>query len=1050
MLLATKIIPPSIKPTVLARQRLLDAVKNHLDRKLLLVTGGGGYGKTTLLAQLIHQAGLPCVYCTLDEDDGDFIVFFSYLVEGCKRLDRRLVEFSEKLLATGGKGADQYRVFMGTLLNELVEKRKQELYIILDDYHVLPPASPVHQAVDYFIDHMPEQIHVIMATRHDPPLQSLPKWRGRQEVYEIGTEGLKFTAEETTALVREVYRTEVPEAELSRMGKKTEGWATGIQLIMNSATRDGRTVKQTLNGMLSDNQPVFEYFASEIMAGETPETREFLTKAAVLEELTPEACRAVFGTADAARRLRELAERNLFITESGQGQYRMHALFREYVLSSAPVDEGRRQVHRRAGVFYQKNGHKAQALRHLLAAGDHRGVAAILDGTLYGNAGAMSFAPLESILKTIPEGNRAGEAVFPLLDGLVLEERSDFDGALRAYQLAGAGPGGKDDAIVRTLALYCKGKLLQNRGRNDESVKTLEQALRLCPSGGAHRRRGIMSAMIPGLRDMDRLQRYLQVIGQVRKLIRPEDVKTDVTVRSHLANLWFRQGEPRKTLTAFRGLIERVWDSYFPEIGMEYSSFARFALVCGDASWAQKVLEHGWELCRPYDDERSKVPLLHGFGMLHLHRGEWEKAGEYLTQAIQGYQARGYKLIQIDVLNQLCQLHRYQDDTDGAERYLARMRELQQGMDVPILVLAIEQAILCLLQGQTAAAEELLQQLPRDATPRAKRFRFRALLLEAAVRNARGDRRGGMLAFRKALRYSEQKGYEGWLSLELRYGAHLRELVAEWQRSLPKRGPERARFDRLLNRRAESGNQDRTPAVTVTMFGKFAVNGSEGGPGIQRKASRVILAWFLLHPGREADWEEIAAWAWPGRSGKATHTLFQTAIWDIRRSFAQKEPVIVYQQGRYRLAGELNMTTDVERFQELLNRAASEYDEGKKLSLLGQAIELYAGPLLPGLDHQWVKGLRTAYQEKFSAVSINLAVIHQRRGDHEQSLASARRCLQIDPLNEQAHRLVIAGHIAMGNPAKAMEQFTTLKALLKRELKTKPSPETIQLVKDIS
>jgi LuxR family maltose regulon positive regulatory protein len=1048
MLLTTKIIPPSIKPTVLPRQRLLDAVKDHLDRKLLLVTGGGGYGKTTLLAQVIHQAGLPCVYCTLDEDDGDFMVFFSYLVEGCKRIDQKLVEYSQKLLATGGKGGDQYRVFMGTLLNELVEKRKEELFIVLDDYHSLGNGSPVHQAVDYFVDHLPDHVHVVIATRHEPPLKSLPKWRARQDVYEIGSEGLKFTAEETTALVREVYRTEVPDAELSRMGRKTEGWATGIQLIMNSATRDGRTVKETLNGMLSDDQPVFEYFASEIMAGETPETREFLARAAVLEELTPEACFAVFGMKDAEKRLKELAARNLFITASGKGRYRMHELFQEYLAQSESGAVSLRKVHRLAGAFYQKQDLKAQALRHLLIAGDYRSVAPILNLLLKDNEYMSSFVSLGSILKKIPEGERNFEPVLSLLDGMVLEGSGDFDGALRAYQNANKGPGSKRTAILRTLIQYSTGALHLDLGRNSEAGRTLENAIQTCPVGNAYLRVEMMIAMLTALLNQDRLARSRQLITRIQKLIKPQDVRRNSFVHSRLAGLWFKQGEPQKTLLINRKLVES-WDSFFQDIGIYISSAARYALIAGDEAWAEKVLNRGWEMCRPYSDEASKKALLFGFGHLHLYRGEWDKAEKVLSRSLQEHDERGYKLMQVDVLCQLCQLYRFKGNTDGAANYLGQARKIEQGMEKPVTLLDIEQAILYLLRGEVAEAGKLLKRLPSGATPVAIRLRVRTLLLEAAILHDRGDRLGGMSVFKKAIEYSGRKGYDGVLSLESRYGAHLRELVNEWQRSVAKRGPERIRFDRLMRRNAGSEGGVSITAVTVTMYGKFSVEGIEGNalPRMQRRASRAILAWFLLQPNRESTWEEVVSWAWPDMDRSIAHQSFRSSLLDIRRSFPQDVRVIEYHEGLYRLDARSGITTDVSRFQELLNRAAAEEDKGRKLSLLEQAIGLYTGPLMPEFYYTWLEEYRGEYAEKFIMASRKAAKIIRERGEHERAIELLRNGLKANPFDEETHRMLISCYIALGNKTRALEQYYALKKLLKLELKTDPSVETNDLIK---
>jgi ATP/maltotriose-dependent transcriptional regulator MalT len=85
-ILRTKLQAPQPKPDTLRRQRLLDLIGNQLDRRLLVITGDAGYGKTTLLAQVREQGHLPCVFISLEQSDSDLVTFFSCLVLGLERL----------------------------------------------------------------------------------------------------------------------------------------------------------------------------------------------------------------------------------------------------------------------------------------------------------------------------------------------------------------------------------------------------------------------------------------------------------------------------------------------------------------------------------------------------------------------------------------------------------------------------------------------------------------------------------------------------------------------------------------------------------------------------------------------------------------------------------------------------------------------------------------------------------------------------------------------------------------------------------------------------
>lgn len=215
-------------------------------------------------------------------------------MHGIERIKPILCSRSKGLLEQGGEVGRNYELLFGTLINELVEKRKEELFFILDDYHALPLDSLVHQALDYFIDNLPDVVHVVIASRTIPPLPSLSKWRAKENLFEISREELKFTDDEMKTLLCEVYKTSLTEEELKLVSEKTEGWITGIRLILQSVGKEGKSIKDTLNSYLETNQPLFEYFANEILANETLEVQDFLRKCSILDIITAEACDEIF------------------------------------------------------------------------------------------------------------------------------------------------------------------------------------------------------------------------------------------------------------------------------------------------------------------------------------------------------------------------------------------------------------------------------------------------------------------------------------------------------------------------------------------------------------------------------------------------------------------------------------------------------------------------------------------------------------------------------------------------------------------------------------
>ena len=101
--------------------------------------------------------------------------------------------------------------------------------LILDDYHVITEQQ-VHTTLSYLIEHLPPQLHIILATRADPPLP-LPLLRARQQVLEVRTDQLRCTAEETRAFFQEVMGIQLPDETIQEVTTRTEGWLVGLQLL---------------------------------------------------------------------------------------------------------------------------------------------------------------------------------------------------------------------------------------------------------------------------------------------------------------------------------------------------------------------------------------------------------------------------------------------------------------------------------------------------------------------------------------------------------------------------------------------------------------------------------------------------------------------------------------------------------------------------------------------------------------------------------------------------------------------------------------------------
>jgi LuxR family transcriptional regulator, maltose regulon positive regulatory protein len=212
--LTTKFFVPEFSHALIQRSRLADLLGTGIQRKLTLVSAPAGFGKTTLLASWVHMLppGHPHVaWVSLDQRDNDPIIFWSYIIAALDRQQPGL--FASLLASLQAQPTPPLQYVLATLINTLVKHDKQFL-LILDDYHLITK-SEVHSSLTKLVEHLPSQLHLILATRTDPPMP-LPLLRVRDMMQEIRTDQLRCTVEEARDFLKNVFSIKLPDKAIQK------------------------------------------------------------------------------------------------------------------------------------------------------------------------------------------------------------------------------------------------------------------------------------------------------------------------------------------------------------------------------------------------------------------------------------------------------------------------------------------------------------------------------------------------------------------------------------------------------------------------------------------------------------------------------------------------------------------------------------------------------------------------------------------------------------------------------------------------------------------
>ncbi|MBI5804657.1 tetratricopeptide repeat protein [candidate division TA06 bacterium] len=1056
LILRSKLQLPRPKPETLKRPRLMDALGNQLDRRLLVITGDAGYGKTTLLAQLSEKARLPGVFLSLEPEDSDLVTFYSGLVYGLERLQPGLARRCRGLVDRGTDIGKNHRLAMGTLLNELVEKRNEELFIFLDDYHSLSEDSGVHQALDYFIDHLPPDVHLVIASRKEPPLPSLPKWRAKRDLAELSRESLKFTEEEIRSLLEQFYKISLSETEIKGLVQKTEGWITGVQLILQAAGRDGRSVREMLNAYLEEHGGLFRYFAGEIFNREKEGLRDFMKRSSVLEVMTSESCRYVLKVNKPEVWLEELVKGNLFVTADGSGEYRYHRLFREFLYDQLTDQAERCGLHIRAAEHHEKNGEAAKAIGHYLSADKHREAVRLIDRDRERLINRAQFSLLRSWLERLAPQVYDEFPWLYAVQAVLYKEQGKLEQAENLYQQAEKQLQGKTaQSSSRAYVLYEKSIVLHRKGESKEALTVLKQALKCCSPENSDLKTSILgfTAQV-WLEGQGNASKAKTCLNQARKLLKGTSNNMQaVYIEQKQSVLWESIGEKRKAFGIYKGIIEMIGDNYSHLVGSYFHNAAKVALDYGRYDWAGECLNKGYAVCLGYEDIFSESMLEFGYGYLYLFKGQWDQAQKHLERAHDIFKEMNWTRSVCIALRQLSRLYRYRGNPEKALHYLELMKQQPLGPLDRIAIL-MEQALIDIHKKQYLPARESLDSCKEQAIKYfGKMGEIICYLAEAEIQAGFKKPKDAERWLLKAVSLSKNYGFDGLLACELRASPVLGQLAKKCK-------TEKAYLLTIPSFGNHAG-KDPAPEISglrIELLGppKILFGGKEITNGIRRQAQQLFCL-LAYHGERGLSRDEILEAMWPRVKPKLAVDNFHLVMFEVRQGLLKNigrsyGKAIVKEGGRYRLGPGLPVRTDVRAFEELLAGSREAEKTGDAVTakkLLSQALSLKRGELCQGWTEDWVQRISRRLEDLHQKARLKLGALHLRDGELDNSLECYKQAIDHNELCEEAYRGLIRIHGAQGDLNQAKALFAKLEKALRKELKAEPAPETMEIYRTV-
>ncbi|HLO15260.1 MAG TPA: BTAD domain-containing putative transcriptional regulator, partial [Anaerolineales bacterium] len=407
-LLKTKLYIPTAPVSRVIRSRLIGRLDEVRKKPLTIISAPAGFGKTTLLAEWIAQTSLPVAWLSLDNGDNDPYRFLSYLIAALESIQEG-VGTEAQLIMQSPQPVPPH-IILACLINDL-EKVARPCVLILDDYQFITERT-VHETLAYLLNHLPANLHLVIATRADPPLQ-LGRLRAYGQMLELRTPDLRFTSGEATKFMNEVMRLALSVEDLQTLELRTEGWVVGLQMAALSL-KGHANASDFIRDFSGSHRFVLDYLVEEVLKRQPTYVQTFLLETSVLEKLNGALCDTLMtdqwkqSGASGQAILEYLEDSNLFLIplDDHKQWYRYHHLFADLLRARLKQFSAERVItlHLQASYWYEREGLTSDAINHAIDAKDFLHAAELVEKLAdYSISPDTNYATLKKWIDQIPE-----------------------------------------------------------------------------------------------------------------------------------------------------------------------------------------------------------------------------------------------------------------------------------------------------------------------------------------------------------------------------------------------------------------------------------------------------------------------------------------------------------------------------------------------------------------------------------------------------------------------------------------------------------------------
>ena len=1068
----TKIRVPQRRAFLLSRPRLNTISADLLDYPFTLISAPAGYGKTSLMIELAHQASHPVCWYSIDPLDKEPKRFLAHLIHAIIMEFPEFRKSSLDLLENLTNPLNTPDQFISTLINDIYSSISENFAIFLDDFHLIDDQPQINGFISKFGQQMDENTHLLISSRKLFNFPDLPLLIGRKQVKGVDQEDLAFQPNELQEYFQEKLDQQISEEVSEEMIANTAGWITGLLLCKDKGKNllPGQYKATKVTGANLDS-----YFAEQVLLKQPVPIRTLMLQTSLFDVFNPTFCKEVLGEPENvswADFIKALTDHNLFIeqVEDTDVWIRYHHLFRDYLRreleKNHPEDKREMLCHLLEIYLESQDWEKAFDVAWQLE--DPLTMAEVIElafGSLF-HAGRIKL--LSDWLEVLPEEGFSALPVLYSLKGFIITELgnptlglSEINNALNNYQI-------NTNRQLFSKSLVWRSTANRIIGNYEDGITDSTKAIEIISNeigfhlikAEAYREIGL------GFARVGNNSKALEFLKESFLYYKSENRTNNLAqVQMDIGHVLLNMGIFQEAKDYFLDSIPH-WSLKGNNIQLSllFNNLGFLAILTGDYIGADDWINKGEKHAILASSRRTQAFIAASRGDLAQSIKLFNEGLFFYNQAeILAEEIKdSFLFVYIQIAKSTCL--RYLDDFVQSEDILNNLQDLIcKGVSKYELGLwHLEWGYIQLAQNARLAARENFQSAQDIFAEVSRPYDLSKSLL------------GLCLTFNAQIVSSELTDYLVSLSKILTELESIQPLLPEFSyhregiTQLIQNYPSQESLEYCITEidlyleglpEIQARVQPRVvtktehPILEIRGLGKISVHRAgkkiTASEWIHQKTVREIFFYLLSHP-RGVSKEQVGLTFWPESSPSQLSCQFKNAMYRLRRAVGAENILYNQETHSYMFNWDCQYNYDVRDFQESLKLAFNQPKSESRIDYLRQAISLYKHPFAPQLDGIWAEPVRRKLFLDYEKAQLEIAAFDFNRKNFSACRDACLAILEIDPCQEKAYQLCMKAYSELNNITEIHRLFNCCESNICKILGIRPSNATINLYKELT